>query len=149
MVLNDTAVKSAYTTRHVPLEAISALLSGDGVVPRPGDLVIATVREIGQHRKLELRDGRRSTLYRAGGSRGLVVTHRPQIVELADAVWELDDGKVRCTTPQRPMTGAGVQPRDTPRERSADAPSSGSVTLHGRWRAARLRLARRRLGLRR
>jgi len=58
-----SSLKSAYTTRHVPLEAIAGLAGGADVVPRAGDLVVATVASIGQHKRLELRDGRRATLF--------------------------------------------------------------------------------------
>jgi len=57
------ALKAAYTTRNVPLDAIADLERGASVVPRSGDLVLARVRQIGQHKRLELRDGRRATLF--------------------------------------------------------------------------------------
>jgi len=56
-------LKPAYTTRHVPLAAIHGTRSGDDIVPRPGDLVVATVTELGQHKRIELRDGRRAHLF--------------------------------------------------------------------------------------
>jgi hypothetical protein len=55
------AAKAAYTTAAVELDAARSLL-GD-VVPRPGDLVLAEVLSIGQHPRLELRDGRRAMLF--------------------------------------------------------------------------------------
>jgi hypothetical protein len=60
---SPTSLKPAYTTRHVPLDAIHDTLSGEDVVPRPGDLVVATVTELGQHKRIELRDGRRAHLF--------------------------------------------------------------------------------------
>lgn len=60
--------KSAYTTRFVA-ERIAIdphgyrLVSGDDVVPRAGDVVLATVSEIGQHPRIERPDSRRSVLF--------------------------------------------------------------------------------------
>ena len=39
------------------------VLSGSDVVPRPGDVVMARVEHIGQHKAIELPDGRRATLF--------------------------------------------------------------------------------------
>ena len=59
--------KAAYTTRHVGWLARTrrtndptpvSLLRGD-VAPRSGDLVLARVDKLGQHKHLELIDGRR------------------------------------------------------------------------------------------
>lgn len=55
------AVKAAYTTRHVRLETFERLLTAGR--PDAGDLVLARVVELGQHRRLELCDGRRAALY--------------------------------------------------------------------------------------
>jgi len=60
-------LKVAYTTRRVPLEAMAGLLvdDGDGDEPlRPacGDLVLARVDQVGQHKRLELPTGRRAGL---------------------------------------------------------------------------------------
>ncbi len=60
--------KFAYTTRNVRLETLARLLEADpngDVGPRPGagDLVLARVEEIGQHKRLELANGRRATLF--------------------------------------------------------------------------------------
>ena len=55
--------KVAYTPRHVNLEAAVALLVGDDVEPKAGDLVLARIEKIGQHAALELTTGRRSTLF--------------------------------------------------------------------------------------
>src|SRR5262249_55987975 len=61
--------KAAYTTRFV--DALRrergcqgfSLLTGDGIVPQSGDVVLAAVGEIGQHKALELTTGRRSDLF--------------------------------------------------------------------------------------
>jgi len=52
--------KAAYTTRHVPGEELSGLKSA---TPSAGDLVLARVAEIGQHKRLESPEGRRTTLF--------------------------------------------------------------------------------------
>lgn len=54
--------KRAFTTRRVDLEAASMLVGGN-ISPRPGDLVLARVKSIGHHAKLERCDGRRASLY--------------------------------------------------------------------------------------
>jgi len=54
--------KSAYTTRRVDKQAIVSLLSGD-INPWPGDLVLAKVVKIGQHKRIELEHGRRAPLF--------------------------------------------------------------------------------------
>lgn len=56
-----SAAKHAYTTRHIDTTTATGLLSAG--TPDSGDLVLAEVGEIGQHKKLERCDGRRSTLY--------------------------------------------------------------------------------------
>jgi len=53
--------KCAYTTGHVSFAGFDHLV--DDVEPDAGDLVLARVTEIGQHAKIELTDGRRSTLF--------------------------------------------------------------------------------------
>src|SRR5919106_6482283 len=55
-------VKFAYTTRHVHHDAIGGLLTGQ-LRPRAGDLVLARVDELGQHKRIELGEGRRSFLF--------------------------------------------------------------------------------------
>lgn len=55
--------KAAYTTRRVALEPGTVLAAGPDVVPRAGDLVLATVTAIGEHKRLELRSGRRAHLF--------------------------------------------------------------------------------------
>jgi hypothetical protein len=54
--------KLAYTTRRVDDEALVELIT-EGVTPRAGDLVLARVETIGQHKRIEQRDGRRATLF--------------------------------------------------------------------------------------
>ena len=61
--------KAAYTTRFVSRLIASdsagfGLLSGDGVAPNAGDVVLAMVEAIGQHKGIELPDGRRATLFK-------------------------------------------------------------------------------------
>lgn len=60
--------KAAYTTRFVARSIARDLagygvLSGTDVAPRPGDVVLAQVQTIGQHKAIELPDGRRATLF--------------------------------------------------------------------------------------
>lgn len=59
------AAKAAYTTRRVDLSPARSLtlVSGIEVVPHAGDLVLARVAEIGQHKRVELATGRRAALY--------------------------------------------------------------------------------------
>lgn len=54
--------KQSYTTRHVNKQTCAALLSGNGI-PRIGDLVLARVSDISQHKRIELSNGRRSLLF--------------------------------------------------------------------------------------
>lgn len=55
-------LKTPYTTRRFPSSAFSTLLAGD-IAPRVGDLVLASVERLGQHRHLELASGRRARLF--------------------------------------------------------------------------------------
>ena len=61
--------KAAYTTRFVDAFRLRresegfSLLAGDGIAPRSGDVVLAAVGEIGQHRMLELTSGRKSPMF--------------------------------------------------------------------------------------
>ena len=55
-------LKHSYTTRHVNGHAPAGLLVGD-IAPQVGDLVLARVDQLGQHKRLELRDGRRALLF--------------------------------------------------------------------------------------
>jgi hypothetical protein len=55
------AAKRAFTTRRVPLADMQTLISG-GVRPVSGDLVLASVQEIGKQRKIEQPSGRRAQL---------------------------------------------------------------------------------------
>jgi molybdopterin-guanine dinucleotide biosynthesis protein len=54
--------KWAYTTRRVT-QATSWSLVGKNVTPRAGDLVLAQVKRIGQHKRIELPSGRRARLF--------------------------------------------------------------------------------------
>jgi len=54
--------KWAYTTRRVIEDQDFSLLSGD-ICPHPGDLLLAEVVELGQHKRLELVTSRRATLF--------------------------------------------------------------------------------------
>ncbi len=54
--------KSAYTVRHVRVESLAAVLSGD-YSPKAGDLVLARVDRLGHHKRLELADGRKALLF--------------------------------------------------------------------------------------
>jgi hypothetical protein len=53
--------KAAYTTRHARLADAAFLLRT--ATPRAGDLLLARVDQIGHHKALELRSGRRATLF--------------------------------------------------------------------------------------
>jgi molybdopterin-guanine dinucleotide biosynthesis protein len=55
-------LKFAYTTRHLNGNTPDSLLVGE-LRPRAGDLVLARVDQLGQHKRLELRDGRRALLF--------------------------------------------------------------------------------------
>ena len=54
--------KAAYTTRRVDLAEAHGLIT-EGRAPRAGDVVLARVTDIGQHPRIELRDGRRARLH--------------------------------------------------------------------------------------
>lgn len=54
--------KRAYATRRVDLRQATQLLA-DGYAPRAGDLVLARVDKIGQHKRIELVTGRRAELH--------------------------------------------------------------------------------------
>lgn len=54
--------KSSYTVRHVPLQNTPLLLADD-IKPAAGDLALARIDTIGQHRRIERSDGRKSTLF--------------------------------------------------------------------------------------
>ncbi len=53
--------KRAFTTRRVPIRDMQSLISGD-VKPETGNLVLATVHELGKHRKIEKLTGRRAMM---------------------------------------------------------------------------------------
>ncbi|MGF1575888.1 MAG: DUF1611 domain-containing protein [Cyanophyceae cyanobacterium] len=54
--------KQSYSTRHVNKQAFGALLIENGI-PQIGDLVLARIRDISQHKRIELSNGRRSLLF--------------------------------------------------------------------------------------
>ncbi|GAA1893220.1 hypothetical protein GCM10009715_43420 [Paeniglutamicibacter psychrophenolicus] len=53
--------RPAFTTRNVPASVMHTLISGR-VRPRSGDLVMARVSRLGNHRRIELPDGRKAGL---------------------------------------------------------------------------------------
>lgn len=55
--------KRGYTTRRVPLAAMTRLLDCRSATPRAGDLVLAQVVAIGKHAHLEQPGGRRAALF--------------------------------------------------------------------------------------
>lgn len=56
------AAKRGFTTRTVPQGAMVAI-SAEPAAPRPGDLVLARVVQIGQHKQLEQPTSRKATLF--------------------------------------------------------------------------------------
>ncbi len=56
-----TKAKRAFTTRRVPLQDMRALIFGD-IKPVSGNIVLATVHELGKHRKIERINGRRALM---------------------------------------------------------------------------------------
>lgn len=54
--------KAAYTTRRVPISESVHLINGE-VVPAPGDLVLARIDRLGQHKRIELGNGRKAPLF--------------------------------------------------------------------------------------
>jgi len=57
-----TQAKWAYTTRRINRQQEFHLLSGE-LAPLPGDLLLAQVVELGQHKRLELATSRRASLF--------------------------------------------------------------------------------------
>jgi hypothetical protein len=55
-------LKVAYSCRNIPIEAMKTLISGT-VTPQVGDLVLARVDTLGQHKGIETSRGRRSNLF--------------------------------------------------------------------------------------
>lgn len=53
--------KRAFTTRRVPADDMQTLIQGD-LAPLTGDVVLATVLDIGKHRKIEMPSGRRALM---------------------------------------------------------------------------------------
>jgi len=56
-------LKFAYTTRHLPVDTIHGLAAGGDIVPRSGDVVVAEILSVGQHKRLESPEGRRRLLH--------------------------------------------------------------------------------------
>lgn len=56
-----TKAKRAFTTRRVPARLMKTIISGD-IKPVSGNLVLATVHELGKHLRLERLDGRRAIM---------------------------------------------------------------------------------------
>ena len=56
-----TRAKRAFTTRRVPARLMKTIISGD-IKPVSGNLVLATVHELGKHLRLERLDGRRAIM---------------------------------------------------------------------------------------
>ena len=54
--------KQAYATRRVPIKEATQLITGE-YAPQVGDVVLARVGRLGQHKRLELTSGRRATLF--------------------------------------------------------------------------------------
>lgn len=54
--------KAAYTTRRVDLSAAQCILTGD-IAPKAGDIVLARVEKLGQHKRIELASGRRAYMH--------------------------------------------------------------------------------------
>jgi len=64
LVARLARAKFAYTTRNVRRESLRRILpTSTSPRPRAGDLVLARILEIGQHKRLELANGRRATLF--------------------------------------------------------------------------------------
>ena len=57
-----TQARIPYAMRHVPDESLSCLLPCPDA-PRPGDIALARVEQLGRNTHLELRDGRRCSLH--------------------------------------------------------------------------------------
>ena len=54
--------KRSFATRRVDVDSMQTLIGGS-VRPRSGDVVLASVRRLGQHRRIEQPDGRRAALH--------------------------------------------------------------------------------------
>ena len=55
--------KKAFSTRNVPAGDLRCLSTAEGIKPQSGDLVLARVEKIGNHKGLQLDSGRRAELY--------------------------------------------------------------------------------------
>lgn len=53
--------KRAFTTRRVPVRDMRTLVNGN-IKPAPGNLVLATVQQLGKHRRIEKLNGRRALM---------------------------------------------------------------------------------------
>lgn len=56
------SAKAAYATRRVDLTQVASLITG-GATPNAGDLVLARVDKLGEHKRIELATGRRAPLF--------------------------------------------------------------------------------------
>lgn len=56
-------LKSSFTTRNVPISDMKTILTDD-LTPSAGDLVLARVKKIGHHKRIQLRSRRPSQLFR-------------------------------------------------------------------------------------
>jgi hypothetical protein len=54
--------KPSFAVRHVPAGSMRTVISGM-VRPRPGDVLLARIARLGQHRRIEQPNGRRATLH--------------------------------------------------------------------------------------
>ncbi len=57
-----TKIKAASTTRNVNFDTLDHLITGD-LKPQAGDLVLAKVEQIGQHKRIDLATGRKAHLF--------------------------------------------------------------------------------------
>ncbi|MGC5629294.1 DUF1611 domain-containing protein [Georgenia sp. Z1344] len=57
------SAKWAYTTRRIDLDRGAQLITDPTTAPRIGDVVLARITAVGQHKRIELQTGRRATLY--------------------------------------------------------------------------------------
>jgi hypothetical protein len=62
ITLKLASAKAAHTLRHIPISALHPKVVTDRL-PIAGDVVLARVTAVGQHKKLELKGGRRADLF--------------------------------------------------------------------------------------
>lgn len=60
--ISDRRIPRAFTTRRVPRDQMVQLVAGDRA-PRPGDLVLVRIDELGQHTRIQLPSTRRRNLF--------------------------------------------------------------------------------------